>query len=145
MCVKLINSLPKKTDKELESLKVNSKKKENFKVLEAVKNEISRRHPILANNCRGFDHVKEYGENAVMDCIPDQLGKISITEVRDIVCFKYVDNLIQIDTYENCRPRDVTIADSDDEFAKHAGKPGICFFGNLVNSETVTKEHAATL
>ncbi|WP_422460939.1 hypothetical protein [Endozoicomonas sp. ALB115] len=146
MYSKLINSLNKKSDKELKALMANAQKKKASDVIEAVTKEVSRRHPILANNCRGFDHAAYYGEGAVMDCVPEQLGKIKVSEIRDVVKFQYEGELVRIDTFTNCYPTDITIPDADSkEFSKHSGKDGICYFGDLVSSEVVTKEHAAKL
>ena len=146
MYKEIISSIPNKTEKELIALRQNARKKEAVNVIESVTRELSRRHPILANNCRGFDHIKEYGAGAVIDCIQEQLGKIAISEVRDVVRFQYKGEMIQIDTYTNCYPKEIVIPDSDvKEFSKHNGKPGFCFFGEMLNSELVTKEHAAKL
>ena len=146
MYSKLISTIPSKTDKELIALKNNAEKKGVDSIIESVTSELSKRHPILANNCRGFDHENEYGDGAVMDCVPDQLGSIPLHEIRDVVKFKYNGDMVQIDTYTNCHPKEITIADSGvKEFSKHNGKSGYCFFGDSVSSEVVTKENAAKL
>ena len=116
------------------------------KAIELIENESLNPRYILANNCRGFDHVSEYGKKAVIDCVQDQLGKIQPDEIENIVRFQYKDYMVQIDTYTNCYHKEVIIPNSETkEFSKHNGKSGMCFFGDIVSSELVTKESAAKL
>ncbi len=143
---KLIDSLPERTDREIKALMENAKAKDVNVVLEAATKELSKRHPILANNCRGFEHESEYGLRAVIDCIPEQLGKIAVSEIKDIVRFQYEGSEIRIDRFTDCTHKDVTIINNGAESATdHAGKEGVCFYGDKVEGIVVTKEKAANL
>ncbi len=134
---KLIKSLPNKTDRELKTLIGHATKKDVDIVLQAAINELSKRHPILANNCRGLEHEKEYGLDAVIDYIPAQLGNIPVAEIRDIVRFQYEGSMIRIDTFTDCH--------SNNEDTNDSEHPDLCFYGKHVNKKVVTKEDAANL